>query len=274
MRKFSLVGVIASLLSIVLIACQQQSIQPPNNSSSQPIQSHQLQVLKRYPHSQDHYTQGLEYVGENVVLESTGLVGKSWIRWVDLSTGEVGQKQKLSVGGGFGEGSTKMGDLTYYLTYQKETVVIYDSYTFAELDRQSYSGEGWGLTNDGTHLIMSNGSNQLFFRDPQTFKATHRLDVTSNGAALNRLNELEYVNGYIYANVYMRDIIVKIDAQSGQVVKTYNVKSLWDEAKNTAQSNGQPLERGDVPNGIAYVPERNTFLLTGKRWPTIFEVKF
>ena len=141
------------------------------------------------------------------------------------------------------------------------------------MGRYRYTGEGWGLTNDGKQLIMSNGSAALVWRDPKTFAVRRTVTVTDQGQPVRNLNELEYVQGSVYANVWLTDRIAKIDPATGKVTAWIDVSSLTREASTTATRAGRPLTFDDVPNGIAFVPERGTLLLTGKRWPNIFEVK-
>lgn len=172
----------------------------------------------------------------------------------------------------FGEGSTIMGDDVFYLTWQHHEGYVLDRTTLAQKRRFTYHGEGWGLTNDGTSLIMSSGSDVITFRDPHTFEIQRSISVTLEGQPIYQLNELEYVNGTIFANVYMDSRIVAIDAHTGQVTGVLDAQPLWDEASAKAQEAGQPLRHEEVVNGIAYLKSKGTLLLTGKRWPISFEV--
>jgi len=230
-------------------------------------------VAARFPHDRSAFTEGLQYLGRGVVLESTGLVGESGVRRTDLKTGRVQTSVSTPLAQAFGEGATVLGGIAYHLTWQDGVAFAFDAVTLREMGRYHYTGEGWGLTNDGKQLIMSNGSAALVWRDPKTFAVRRSVTVTDQGQPVRNLNELEYVQGSVYANVWLTDRIAKIDPATGKVTAWIDVSSLTREASTTATRAGRPLTFDDVPNGIAFVPERGTLLLTGKRWPNIFEVK-
>lgn len=230
-------------------------------------------VTARYPHDRDAFTQGLQYLGSGVLVESTGQVGKSGVRRVDLKSGRVLMQTATPLATAFGEGVTVLGNVAYHLTWQDGVAFTFDAATLKETGRLRYSGEGWGLTSDGRQLIMSNGSSTLAWRDPKTFRVTRSLRVTDQGQPVRNLNELEYAQGSVYANVWLTDRIARIDPQSGRVTAWLDLSALAREASTAATRAGQPLTFDDVPNGIAFVPERGTLLLTGKRWSTLFEVK-
>ncbi|WP_199188356.1 glutaminyl-peptide cyclotransferase [Deinococcus arcticus] len=230
-------------------------------------------ITARYPHDRAAFTQGLQYLGSGVYMESTGQVGQSGVRRVDLKTGRVLAQVPTPLASAFGEGVAVLGGAAYHLTWQNGLAFSFDAQTLKETGRHRYAGEGWGLTTDGRSLIMSSGSATLVWRDPRTFAARRTLQVTDQGQPVRHLNELEWVQGAIYANVWLTDRIARIDPQTGKVTAWINVAELTREASSAAARTGQPLTFDDVPNGIAYVPERGTLLLTGKRWPTLFEVK-
>lgn len=230
-------------------------------------------VTARFPHDRSAFTEGLQYLGGGVMLESTGMVGESGVRRTDLKTGRLQTSVDTPLAQAFGEGATVLGDIAYHLTWQDGVAFAFDAVTLREMGRYRYTGEGWGLTNDGKQLIMSNGSAALVWRDPKTFAVRRSVTVTDQGQPVRNLNELEYVQGSVYANVWLTDRIAKIDPATGKVTAWIDVSSLTREASTAATRSGKPLTFDDVPNGIAFVPERGTLLLTGKRWPSIFEVK-
>ncbi|MFC4637422.1 glutaminyl-peptide cyclotransferase [Deinococcus hohokamensis] len=231
-------------------------------------------VTARYPHDRAAFTQGLQYLGQGVLLESTGQVGASGVRRVELKTGKVTQQVPTPLSTAFGEGVTLLDDVAYHLTWQNGVAFALDGRTLREVGRLRHSGEGWGLTHDGQQLIMSDGSSTLFWRNPKTFAVTRRLPVTDEqGQPVKNLNELEYVQGSVYANVWLTSRIARIDAKTGKVTAWIDVTGLAQEVSALAARRGQALTFDDVPNGIAFVPERGTLLLTGKRWPLMFEVK-
>lgn len=222
-----------------------------------------VQVRRVYPHDPQAFTQGLLW-HEGRLFESTGEYGRSSLRRVEPSTGTIEQKVSLSPDL-FGEGLALVDDRLIQLTWQRGLALVYDSESFEELARLPYEGEGWGLCYDGHRLFMSDGSSTLAVRDPQSFEQLSRLQVTVEGRPLGALNELECAEGWIFANVYQTDIIVRIDPHSGEVRAVIDASDLLapEERQGT-----------DVLNGIAYRGDNNSFLLTGKNWPKLFEVDF
>ena len=166
-----------------------------------------------------------------------------------------------------------LGGVAYQLTWQSGLVYLYDPQTLQSLGQLRYQGEGWGLTHDGKQLIMSDGSDTLFWRDPTSFAVTRKVKVTAGGAGVANLNELEYIGGTLYANIWLSNKIAQIDPLSGKVTAWLDVTALAREAQAAAEKAGHDLSFDDVPNGIAYNAAKGTLLLTGKRWPLIFEVK-
>ncbi len=220
-------------------------------------------VINTYPHDPGAFTQGLVYL-DGVLYEGTGLHGASSLRRVDLETGQVWQQYDLP-GEYFGEGIAILNDKIYQLTWQSQTGFVYDLTTFELLDQFTYPSEGWGLTHDGTRLIMSDGTATLYFLDPQTLKFTGQVLVHDGPNSIARLNELEYVEGQVWANVWQTDWIARIDPDSGQVLGWIDLNGLLAPEDRT-----QPV---DVLNGIAYDAVGKRILVTGKWWPRLFEIE-
>ncbi len=216
-------------------------------------------IVQSFPHDPNAFTQGL-IISDGFFYESTGLRGESTIRQVEPISGRVIKSHKLSKRH-FGEGLTRFGAHLIQLTWHSGDVYRYDINTFKMVNKFEWSREGWGITTDGSRLIVSDGSHRLFFLKPDTFTVAHTLSVMANGQPVPRLNELEWVEGVILANVWQTDTIAVIDPASGLV-------SAWIHLEKIIP---KPL-RG-VPNGIAYDDKSNKLYVTGKRWPAIFEVK-
>ena len=220
-----------------------------------------FEVVHAYPHDPQAYTQGLVYAG-GVLYEGTGKYGESTLRRVDLETGKVLQAQALDRSL-FGEGIAIWDGQIIQLTWRNNLAIVYDQRTFRELRRFEYRGEGWGLTHDGRHLILSDGSATLRFLDPQTFRVVRQLLVQSRGRRVGRLNELEYVRGEIFANIYYQDHIARISPRTGEVLGWIDLRGLWP----------QRSERDAVLNGIAYDAEGDRLFVTGKDWPKLYEIR-
>jgi glutaminyl-peptide cyclotransferase len=221
-----------------------------------------VRVVATYPHATDAYTQGLVWHGGKL-YESTGLRGRSSLREVDLETGTVRRRQGLP-DRFFAEGLARVGDRLIQLTWTSGKALVWDLERFQKIGEHDYGGEGWGLCHDGEQLVMSDGSATLTFRDPETFEARRRVRVTRLGRPVRDLNELECVEGSVWANVWRTERIVRIDPSSGEVTATVDASGLLkaEERRGT-----------DVLNGIVWHPERERFLLTGKLWPKVFEVE-
>lgn len=229
------------------------------NAGGEPIEL-AVEVVAEYPHDPDAFTQGLLWHGDRL-YESTGQYGASSLRRVELATGAVEQRVELE-SHLFGEGLERVGDRLVQLTWREGLARVYDVETFELLAEERYAGEGWGLCHDGEHLLRSDGSAVLTRHEPVSLAFVDRVTVTLRGRPLPGLNELECAEGWVYANVYGTDRIVRIDPASGEVRAEIDASTL-------------PVrERNGVLNGIAYRPETATFLLTGKRWPQLFEVIF
>ncbi|MCB9630865.1 MAG: glutaminyl-peptide cyclotransferase [Sandaracinus sp.] len=236
-------------------------VSPPRSSVQIP-EALRVRVVERRPHDPDAFTQGLLW-HDGELYESTGLEGESSLRRVDLTSGEVRQRVEVPEEL-FAEGLALVGDRLFQITWQNHKAFVYDRNTFEKVREHDYEGEGWGLCYDGTHLVMSDGSDRLFFRDPETFEVRRTVHVTKVGRPLRYLNELECVNGKVWANVWQRDEIVRIDPQSGVVEATVDASGLLTREER---------RRTDVLNGIAWLPDRERFLITGKLWPWTFEVE-
>ena len=222
----------------------------------------QYRVVHVYPHDPEAFTQGLVYL-DGFLYEGTGLNGRSSIRKVRLENGEVLQIQKLDPQY-FGEGIAIVGNSLFELTWQAEIGFVYDRQTFQRTGTFSYRGEGWGLTQDGRRLIMSDGSSYLRFIDPATRHELSRIQVRDGGKPVERLNELEYVKGEVLANVWQTERLARISPKTGQVLGWVDLSGLLSARE--AQS-------VDVLNGIAYDAQHDRLFVTGKLWPKLFEIK-
>jgi glutamine cyclotransferase len=221
------------------------------------------QVVDDFPHDPNAFTEGLDYV-DGALVEGTGRRGQSTLRRVDLETGQVLQGLRLP-DQYFGEGVTVLGDRIYQLTWQEHTGFVYDRETFALLHTFSYPTEGWGLTHDGQRLIMSDGTADLYFLDPETLQEVGRVEVRDTNGPVMMLNELEYVEGEVFANVWKTDWIVRIDPDTGQVTGWIDLAGLLPPEQRS-----QPV---DVLNGIAYDEATGRLFVTGKLWPRLFEIE-
>ncbi|MEY3432351.1 MAG: hypothetical protein RL131_287 [Bacteroidota bacterium] len=232
-------------------------------------------VLNAYPHDTAAFTQGLE-VYNDYFFESTGLLGRSSLRKVEIKTGKVVKKIDLPKDV-FAEGLTVLNDTLYQLSWQNKLVFMYDAKTLKPLGNLPWSGEGWGITNDGKQLIISEGSDKLYFVQPSTLKINKVLSINDQYGSVNNLNELEMVDGFIYANRWQYDYILKIDPSSGQIVGLLNLSDFL--ARNSRadltylkQKGSVAMESGAVLNGIAYYPKTKSVFITGKLWPEVFEL--
>jgi glutaminyl-peptide cyclotransferase len=223
----------------------------------------QPELVRVLPHDPAAYTQGL-LLHEGRLYESTGQYGSSSVREVDPETGAVLRVTNLPEQY-FGEGLALVGERLIQLTWKEQVAFVYDLHTLALRDTLHYEGEGWGLCYDGDSLFMTNGGSTLFLRDPDSFRITDRRTITLGGVPLSRVNELECVGDDIYANVYLTDLIVRIDKA------TANVVAVFDAANLTA--GGRPANPDAVLNGIAWDGRTGTFYITGKLWPTLYQVR-
>jgi glutaminyl-peptide cyclotransferase len=221
------------------------------------------EVVEDYPHDPEAYTQGLVFEGGRL-FEGTGIHGRSTLREVDLRTGRVVRSTALAEEH-FGEGVTLLGDTLFQLTWQSEEGFTYDADTLMPLGGFAYEGEGWGLTHDGTNLILSDGTAGLRFLDPSSFGQLRQLDVTDDGKPVERLNELEHINGEIWANVWQTDTIARIDPATGRVRAWVDLTGLLSPEQRTPTA--------EVLNGIAYDAEGDRIFVTGKFWPRLFQIR-
>lgn len=228
------------------------------------IPEYGFKVVKVFPHDITSYTEGLLYKG-GFLYESTGEAGESTVRKVDLQTGKALQRHDVP-SRYFGEGIVDWKDRLMQLTWKDQIGFVYDLKTFTVRSTFSYPGEGWALTRDSKHLYMSDGSSTLRILDPDSLKQTGSIAVTADGIALTNLNELEWINGVIYANVWLTSRIALIDPKSGHVIGWLDLASLFDISQ-------LPEPANDVLNGIAYDAEHDRLFVTGKRWPKLFEIK-
>ena len=236
----------------VLLACACSQAQ---------VTQYKLKVVKDYPHDMAAYTQGL-FFHDGTLYETTGQYGASSIRKVDLQSGRPIENKKLNAKY-FAEGSVILGDDLYILTWTNKVAFRYDAKTLSYKSTVSYPREGWGLTTDGKNLIASNGSSRLYFMDGN-FKVLRTVDVRLDGRAMRYLNELEWIDGKIWANVYTSDLILIIDPDSGDVEATVDCSGLLPRKLRTSTT--------DVLNGIAQDPATGKIYLTGKYWPRLYEI--
>ncbi len=249
--------VLGGLLYLCFIFDQKAAI--ANNTT--PIYGYK--IVNVFPHDPKAYTQGLVF-HQGFLYEGTGLNGRSTLRKVELKTGKVLQMSRLP-DALFGEGVTLWDDQLIQLTWKTHLGLIYELGSFRVLNTFSYPTEGWGLTQDGTQLIMSDGTDTLYFLDPRTFRENKRLQVRDQGLPVTRLNELEYIRGEILANVYQTDRIVRISPETGRVTGWIDLTGLLPEADRR--------KGAEVLNGIAYDAQKDRLFVTGKFWPKLFQIK-
>jgi glutamine cyclotransferase len=247
-------------------AAAASSVSPASSatpSASRAPERLKVKVLSIRKHDPSSYTQGLVWDGARL-WESAGLYGSSSLREVDPASGEVRHKVDVPEKY-FAEGLAQVGDRLIQLTWKEGKALVYKVPSLEKTAEYDYQGEGWGLCYDGKRLVMSDGSDRLTFRDPQTFASTGEVHVRLSGAPVERLNELECVEGVVYANVWLEDTIYRIDPKTGDVTAVIDSSGLL-----TAEERPQ----AEVLNGIAWDPAKKTFLITGKRWPEMFEAVF
>jgi len=232
-------------------------------SSGPPVEHLKVEVLASHPHDPQAYTQGLLWSGGRL-FESTGLYKESTVREVQPETGKVLRSVHLA-DKYFGEGLALVDDRLIQITWQEGTAFVYGRADFAVRGQFSYTGEGWGLTWDGKRLIMSDGTDRLTFRDPVTFNSLGGVNVSEDGSPVLNVNELEWVDGVLYANVWQTDRILRIDPATGRVTAEIDASGLLSDRERVG---------ADVLNGIAWRPDTKTFYITGKKWPKMFEVVF
>ncbi|MGH2621579.1 MAG: glutaminyl-peptide cyclotransferase [Anaerolineales bacterium] len=257
--------VAAQVAMLVLTGCTLRAppLRPPSPPTAAPPSHYTYRVVQTYPHDPNAFTQGLVF-HEGALYEATGLVGESTLRKVELESGGVLQQLALPTDQ-FGEGIAIAGERILQVTLSSGIGYVYDLSSFRQLATFSYSGEGWGLTHNSERLILSDGTATLRFLDPESLAEIGQLPVTDRGQPVGGLNELEFVEGDIFANLWPTDRVARISLQTGQVVGWIDLAGLLP-----AESRSPAV---DVLNGIAYDAERGRLFVTGKRWPTLFEIE-
>lgn len=256
--------VVGLLCAVAVVAARAEApATPPIAAPTSTVPVYGYRVKNRYPHDPGAFTQGLLFA-DGKLYESTGMYGASSLREVELDTGRVVRGVALPKKA-FGEGLALWRDKLIQLTWQNQVAFVYDKATLAFQSSLPNQREGWGLTHDGTHLILSDGSATLFFLDPDTLAQARSINVTADGKAVTQLNELEYIEGAIYANVWHTDRIARIDVTSGQVTAWFDMTGLRSPQE---QKNYEA-----VLNGIAYDGATQRVFVTGKNWATLFEVE-
>ncbi len=268
MKKLFYIILLASL-----IACNQADKKPDSTTAGPKSMSDS--IINTYPHDTSSYTQGLIiYKGD--MYEGTGMYRKSKLMKVDLKTGKILMAVEINKTKPpetpqdslyFGEGITILRDTIYQLTWQSKVVFVYTLKDFKKVKEFKINTEGWGLTTDGKELIASDGTSNLYYYDPSTFKLLKTQDVTEGGSLSYNLNELEYIDGYVYANQYQAPYILKINPATGEIVAKADLSSMWDRIKDIDP-------QAEVPNGIAYDSATKKIYITGKLWPELYEVQF
>lgn len=256
------------LLTVLISSCKEN-----NSENNEPVINQAIQVpatinysiVKVLPHDTSSYTQGL-FWHNNKLYEGTGWYGEGKILTTDLASGK--SEKKVTIGNNyFGEGIALLNNKIYQLTWQEHKVFVYDAASFKKEKEFDWTYEGWGITTDGKQLIVSTGGSNLYYVNPETFKVERTLGVSDNNGYVGNLNELEFVDGAIFANIYNTDFIVKIDPATGSVTGRMDFTDLL-------QKTNQPVYPNiDVLNGIAYDPGKKSFYITGKRWPALYEIK-
>ena len=259
--------VLVLMCSIASLTCQSGTIvanlSDKRASGKEGVPIYGYEVVHVWPHDRNAFTQGLVF-HDGKLLESTGEVGHSSLRRVELETGKVVQKIDVPVPY-FAEGITLLKGKIYQLTWQDKLGFIYDASTFDKIGTFNYEGEGWGLANDGQSLILSDGSNRIRFIDPDNFQVRKTIAVFDGKMPVNEINELEYIQGEIYANIWHTDHIVRIDPQAGRIVGWIDLRGLL--------SSGEVQDEEAVLNGIASDETNGRLFVTGKLWPKLFEIR-
>lgn len=236
---------------------------PTKHTGSTRPEALRVNVLATHPHDPEAFTQGLQWI-DGQLYEGTGLEGHSQLRRIQLATWSVEQHVELP-DDVFGEGIAVVGDRIFEITWREGIAYVWNRADFSRIREHHYEGEGWGLCWDGSHLVMSDGSDQLFFRDADTFEVVRSVHVRRSGHPVEMLNELECVDGLVYANIWQTDRIARIDPSDGRVTG-------WIDASGLLTS--EERYDADVLNGITWLPDTHRFLITGKLWPRSFEVEF
>jgi glutaminyl-peptide cyclotransferase len=264
--------VLILLLSISACTKNPQTGKKATFKNDSQIESIKFSVIKTYPHDTESFTEGFIFQN-NELYESTGSPEnfpqtRSVIGPVSFKTGKINKKIELDRNRYFGEGIVFFKDKLYQLTYQNRLGFIYDSRTFKQIGTFTYKNkEGWGMTTDGENIIMSDGTNVITYWNPDSLNVIKTLNITFNGSSALYMNELEYINGYIYSNIWTTSNIAKIDPRDGKIIGIIDLSSLYAKARKE-----NPLS--EATNGIAYDPAKDRIFVTGKFWPFIFQIKF
>jgi glutamine cyclotransferase len=264
------VCIILSIISVFFISCTNNS-NNTNSASDTPTQTTNAvpalsyNVVSSQPHDTSYFTEGIEFYG-NSLLESTGNYGSSKLVMMDPATGKVQKEVKLDPKY-FGEGITVVHDTLYQLTWKERTVHVYTAKDLKKVKELPLNYDGWGLTNDGKNIIASDGSSNLYFYEPGTFRLLRIQGVTENGNNVININELEYIDGFVWANQWNYNYILKIDPSNGQVMAKIDLTDLANKIKAKDP-------HADVLNGIAYNHATKKIYITGKYWPDLYEVRF
>ena len=253
MRKLVIAGVVLALLAVALAGTL---------GSGGPVIAYEAEITAKYKHDPSAFTQGLLYE-DGFFYESTGLRGQSTLRKVRAETGQVIQRHDLAAPY-FAEGLALLDGKLYQLTYQENTLFVYDAGNLRQLAELRYEGEGWGLTHDGKRLIMSNGTEELTFRDPERFHVKRRVRVREKGRPVDELNELEYIDGEVWANIWRSKRIVRIDPGNGRVTGRIDLRRIPPREDRTGEE--------DYLNGIATDPKSGRIFVTGKRYAFVYEI--
>jgi glutamine cyclotransferase len=251
--------VLAALAALVAFGIGLLVFQAPDHET--PVLGHR--VVARFPHDPEAFAQGLLF-HDGHLYESTGLRGRSSLRKVEIETGRVLRRADLE-DRYFGEGLVLWKDRLIQLTYTSGKAFVYDLDSFEKIGEFEYEGEGWGITHDGRELIMSDGSSVLTFRNPDSFEPTRRLRVRDGRLPVSRLNELEHINGHVFANIWRTDRVAMIDPASGEVTAWVDFRGLLSETDRAGRD-------VDVLNGLAHDPESGRIFVTGKLWPALYEI--
>ncbi|MBO9683266.1 MAG: glutaminyl-peptide cyclotransferase [Flavisolibacter sp.] len=262
----NIIGFLPSLLIFLSIGCNNSNGNNDFEGAGNAIPISTPSIVSTLPHDTSSFTEGLEFY-DSTLIESGGNYGHSKLFQYDPKSGKVLKELKLD-DKYFGEGITVLHDTLYQLTYREKTAFLYDVKTFKKIKEIPFEvGEGWGLTNDGKNIIASTGSSNLYYFEPGTLKLLKTLNITENGAPVPNINELEYVDGYVYANQWQYNYIVKIDPSTATVIAKLDLSAIVDTV-NKEYPGAAEL------NGIAYSPVTKKFYVTGKHWPRTFEIQF
>jgi glutamine cyclotransferase len=249
------------LLTVYCLLSSAFCLLPSAFAESSDVRRYTVRIIKTLPHNTRSFTQGLVYY-DGMLYESTGLYGQSSLQKIEADSGIV--QQILPVPDVFAEGLARWKNHLIQLTWMQNMAFIYNLSDFSRIGTFQYETEGWGLTADDRHLIMSDGTDVIYFRDPLSFATERTVHVTFDGKPVDQINELEYIDGFIYANVWCKNYIIQIDPVDGKVVGDIDARPLFRMQRS--------LDKDSVLNGIAYNNETHTLYVTGKNWPTIFEV--